>query len=216
MFKKALLIAVFSVASVLAYSYTCFPPLANEGEIAINPVLFMDDNNSGGMETFFYYGLTDKFDISTSILTVGGTSDFSAMLRYGLCNDYKIGIKANASLAIPQLSFDWEDDLFIFQSMVATQFVYDYSNKPAIYGSFCPGYKISDIINICVDLNPGYYLQDGDFANYAVREKGFGFDIAPSLGFAVGDCLFSIALPIYNVQKDAQVTFGAWLYYGTK
>jgi len=216
MFKKVLLAVVVSVMSVFSYSYTCFPPLAEEGKFAINPVLFMDDNNSGGMETFFYYGLMENMDISTSILTTAdGYAGFSTMLRYAIGQPV-IGLKLNPSLAIPQLSYDWEDDLFILQSTVASQIVYDYSDKPAFYGTVSPGYKFSEIVNLCVDLSPGYYMQDGDFANYAVRNKGFGFDIAPSLGFAVGDCLFSVAVPIYNVQKDAKVTFGAWFYYTVK
>lgn len=215
MFKKVLLIAAFAVASVSAYSYTCFPPLTVEGKFAVNPVIFADDKNSGGMETFFYYGLMKNMDISTSILTVNGSSGFSTMLRYGVGSSV-LGVKLNPSLVIPQISYDWEDDRFILQSTVASQIVYDYSDKPAFYATISPGLKLSESTNINLDLSPGYYLQDGDFANYAGRTEGFGFDIAPCIGFAVGNCIFSVSVPIYNVQKDPTITFGAWLYYEVK
>jgi hypothetical protein len=190
--------------------------MTEEKSLAINPVIFMDDNNSGGSETFFYYGITKKVDISTSIATVGGSSNFSTMLRYDL-NDVLIGIRANASWAIPQISYNWEDERYIFQTCLSSQFTYDYSNKPSIFGVVCPGYIFSDHVDFCLDLSPGYYMQDGDFANNAVRAKGFEFDVVPSVGLHFGDCLFSIAAPIYNVtQKDPSVTFGAWIYYGVK
>jgi len=216
MFKKVLFVMLFSMSAAFSYSFTCLPPMTVEKSVAINPVFFADDNNSGGAETFFYYGITPKFDISSSILTVAGTSNFSTMVRYSL-QSYVLGIRANASWAVPQVSYCWEDDRFIFQACVASQFTYDYSDKPAIFGVVCPGYKFSDGVNFCLDLNPGYYMQDGDFANSAVRTEGFGLDVAPSLGIQVGDCVFSIAVPIFNVtQKDPVTTFGAWVYYSIK
>jgi hypothetical protein len=212
MLKKVLGLTLFLAASTFAYSYTCFPPITEKGKIAINPVVFADDKNSGGLESFLYYGMTDKIDISTSILISGGTANFSVMLRHKIKSAI-LGVKTNPSFAIPQVSYDWGNDHFIFQTTVATQVIYDYSDKPAFYAVLCPGYNITKSINICIDLSPGYYLQEGDFANYAVRTKGFGFDIAPSVGFPIGDCQFSVAVPMYNLQKDAQVTFGAWLYF---
>jgi hypothetical protein len=217
MFKKGLLVLLFISMSVFSYSYTCFPPITQEGSIAINPAFSMSGNNEGGMETFFYYGVTDKFDICTSILTAYKLSDFSVMSRYAVGDFFIAGFRANPSWATPQLSFSWEDDRYIFQSCLASQFTYDYANKPAMYGVFCPGFKFSEDINICCEINPGYYLQDGDFANLAVRSKGFDLDIVPSLGIQVKDCVFSIAAPIYCVpHKNHAVTFGAWIYYGIK
>ena len=146
MFKKVLLVTMFALTSVFSYSYTCFPPMTSENSLAINPVVFMDDNNSGGAETFFYYGITDKFDISSSISTYNETSNFSTMLRYNL-NDYVFGIRANTSWAIPQISYVWEDELLMLQTFVASQITYDYSNKPAFFGVVSPGFKFLDIFD---------------------------------------------------------------------
>lgn len=216
MFKKVLLVVVCSLSVLHAYSYTCFPLMTEKDALAVNPVVFADDKNSGGMETFLYYGLTAKSDLSTSMLTVNGASNFSVMYRHTLGNLSNAGVRVNASWVIPQLNFNWEDDRFIFQSSVASQFTYDYMNAPAMYAVACPGVKISDQLNVCLDINPGYYLQDGDFANCAVRAKGLSLDIAPSVGFTVGNCLFSVALPMYNVTQDASITFGAWIYYSIR
>ena len=216
MIKKMLVVLALSVSSLMAYSYTCFPPMTGKGFIAVNPAFFMDNNNSGGMETLLYYGLTDKSDFCSSILTVNGSSNFSVMYRHTLGSLLNAGIRMNASWATPQINFNWENKSLILQSCLASQFTYDYPDKPAIYGVICPGYKISDNFNICCDINPGYYLQDGDFANLWVRSKGFGLDIAPSIGLMVGQCTFSIALPIYDVTEELAVTFGAWVYYNIK
>lgn len=219
MFKKFLLVFCFCTPALFAYSYTCLSPVAEKNAFAVNPVIFADDTNSGGMETFLYYGLTDNSDICSSFLTVNGYTDFSVMYRHTLGNKFTVGLKGKTFLVNPMLDFMWEDDLFIFQSSIAAQLTYDYMDAPAIYGILCPGiklYKISEQLNICCDVNPGYYLHDGDFANLAVRSKGFALDVAPSIGFEVGNCLFNVAVPIYNVTQDMAVTFGAWFYYAIK
>jgi len=216
MFKNALIALVLSVSSLMAYSFTCFPPMTEKGAFAVNPAFFADNNNSGGVETFLYYGLTEKSDFCSSILTVNGSSNFSVMYRHSFGSLLNAGLRMNTSWATPQFNLNWENKSFIFQSCVASQVTYDYSDKPAIYGVFCPGYKFSDNINICCDINPGYYLQDGDFANLWVRAKGFGLDVAPSIGFMVGQAVFSIALPIYDITNESTVTFGAWVYYSIK
>jgi hypothetical protein len=155
-------------------------------------------------------------DFCSSVLTVNGSSNFSVMYRHTLGSLLNAGIRMNASCVTPQLNFNWENKVLILQSCIASQFTYDYSDKPSIYGVLCPGYKVSDNFNICCDINPGYYIQDGDFANLWVRSKGFGLDIAPSIGFGVGNCLFSVAIPIYNVTEKPAVTLGAWVYYSIK
>lgn len=213
MFKKMVIALALSVSSLFAYSYTCFPPMTVDGSLAVNPAFFMDNNNSGGMETFLYYGLTKKSDFCSSVLTVNGSSNFSVMYRHTLGSLSNAGLRMNTSWATPQINFNWENESSIFQSCIATQVTYDYPDKPAIYGVFCPGYKISNNVNICCDINPGYYLQDGDFANLWVRSKGFGLDMAPSIGFTVGQGIFSVALPIYDVTNKPSVTFGAWFYF---
>ena len=216
MFKKMLIALFLSVSSLLAYSYTCFPPMTEKGSFAVNPAFFADDKNSGGVETFFYYGLTEKMDYCFSMLTANGESNFSTMCRFSLGKLLNAGFRMNTSWAVPQFNFNWENEYFIFQSCIASQFTFDYSEKPAVYGMFCPGYKFSDNFNICCDVNPGYYLQDGDFANLWVRSKGFGLDVVPSIGFGIGQAIFSIAIPIYNVTNESTVTFGAWVYYSIK
>lgn len=216
MLKKMVVILALSVSSLWAYSYTCFPPMTEEGSLAVNPAFFMDDNNSGGMETFLYYGLTSKSDFCSSVLTVNGSSNFSVMYRHTIGSMLNTGLRMNTSWVTPQINFNWENESSIFQSSIATQVTYDYPDKPAIYGVICPGYKISDNVNICCDINPGYYMQDGDFANLWVRSEGFGLDMAPSIGFTVGQSIFSVSLPIYDVTRDPIVTFGAWAYFNIK
>ena len=213
MFKKISLALLLAVSFAFSYSFTAFPPMTGKDKVAVNPVIFADQKNSGGTELFVYYGLTSKWDISASVLSCNGLSNFSTMVRYDLGKGLVGGLRGNASWIIPQLSYCWENNRFIIQASASSQFTYDYSDKPALFGLVCPGYKFCDWLNICCEVNPGYYLQDGDFANSSVREKGFGIDVAPSIGLQIGNCTFSIALPIYNVQKNPSRTFGAWFYF---
>jgi hypothetical protein len=48
------------------------------------------------------------------------------------------------------------------------------------------------------------------------RLKGFGIDVVPGIGLTIGNTLFSISVPIYNVNHKATPTFGAWVYYSIK
>ena len=116
MFKKVLIVLALSVSSLMAYSYTCFPPMTEKGSFVINPAFFMDDNNSGGMETFLYYGLTDKSDFCSSILTVNGSSNFSVMYRHILGSLLNAGIRMNSSWATPQINYNWENKVLILDS----------------------------------------------------------------------------------------------------
>jgi hypothetical protein len=216
MFHKFIFILIFSLSSLYSYSFTCLPPLAVKNSLAVNPVLFIEDKNSGGMETFIYYGMTDKADVNVSILTVNGVSNFSAMYRHSCGESFNYGLRANASWLSPSLYFGWEDDQFIIQATASTQFTYDYMEAPAIYGVFCPGIKFSEKMNFCCDFNPGYYMKEGDYANCAPRSEGFDIDIVPSFGFQIEECTFSMAMPIYNTLHDVIFTFGMWVYFNIK
>lgn len=213
---KQLMVILISVSSLFAYSYTAFPPITGKETFAVNPAFFADKKNSGGMELFLYYGLTDKLDICPSILVTNGYSNFSGMLRYDFGNSKILSVKGNASSVIPQFTISLENDLLYLQGSVASQITYDYADKPAFYGIVCPGIKLFKLFDLFCEVNPGYYNQDGDFANCALRTEGFGLDVVPGIGFGIGKVLFSIAIPIYNVNNDATPTFGMWLYYSIK
>ena len=212
MFKRALSVLFLSM-SVFSYSYTAYPPVTGPGIFAVNPVFFADKVNSGGTELFLYYGLTDKMDLSTSILTNNGISSFSAMARYDFGGFKILGVRANTSLISPQFSLTLENEHLYFQGTAASQITFSYADKPALYGILCPGVKPLKFLDVFCEVNPGYYMLDGDFANCAVREKGAAVDIVPGVGLTIGGAVFSIAVPIYNVNKTAAVTFGAWVYY---
>lgn len=65
-------------------------------------------------------------------------------------------------------------------------------------------------IKLFCEVNPGYYLQDGGFANTTSRDEGFGLDMVPGIGFRIGFSFFSIACPIFDITNDPKATFGAW------
>jgi hypothetical protein len=198
MFKKTLLIMLLMVFCVFSYSFTAFPPITGKGNFAINPVIFADKKNSGGGELFLYCGLTNKWDICSSILSSNGSSSVATMVRYDAGKGLMGILRGNASWILPQLNYCWENDRLFVQASASSQITYDYSDRPALFGLICPGYKFNNWLSFCCEVNPGYYMQDGDFANCSIREKGFGYDIVPSLGLQIGDCTFSIALPIYK------------------
>jgi hypothetical protein len=216
-FRKSLLVLVASLSSIFAYSYTGFPPSTGANTFAVNPILFADHKNSGGTEVFFYYGLTDKWDVSTSMTGIG---DFTTMLRYDFGGSKIIGLRASPSWVAPQVSLSFENDHAYFQGVVAAQFMYDYADKPAIYGILCPGFKLTKHIDVFCELNPGYYMADEDFANCALRRKGAALDVVPGIGLTIGKVLFSIAFPGYNIYSAqhhmAAGSIGAWIYYSIK
>jgi len=215
MFKKifvGLLLAL--TTQTFSFSYSSFPPITEKNALAISPFIFADDKNSGGMETFFFYGLNEKVDFSISMFTGYGTADFSFTQRY------KIGrvitaVRANASWVDPQITWTYTKGKFNTQLSGVSRITFDYPNKPAFFAIIAPYYFLSDKVDICIDITPGYYNQEGDFDG--MRAKGFALDIGPCLGLKIGDEAFLVlSVPIYNMQKDPQATFGMGFYYTIK
>jgi hypothetical protein len=213
MFKKIALAVVLSMSQIFAFSYSSFPPITDKGALAISPFIFADAKNHGATETFFFYGLTPKADMSISLFNGYGIGDFSFMPRY------KIGpiitaVRANASWADPQFTFYMENKKAYLQVTGTSHITYDYPGKPAFFGIIAPGIFLPKGFDLCCDIIPGYYQQDGDYNG--LRTEGFGLDLGPCLGFKIGEAFFVLSTPIYNVNKDAQVTIGLGMYFAIK
>jgi hypothetical protein len=219
--KSIFLIALFCCASVFSYSYTAFSITTGEETFALNPFLYADCEGGVGSELFLSYGITDKLDIWTDIsfFQADGftATDFSTMLRYDIWKSNILAVRVSPWYVSPQYHFSWENELWGFQANIAAQVTYDTYRDPAVYGIFCPHIKLfQGNMLLFTEVNPGYYMKEGDFANLAIREEGFGMDIVPGIGFGIRETLFSIACPIYNVTTDATPTFGMWWYFPIK
>lgn len=214
MFRKIFIGLLFFMSQAFSFSYSSFPPITEKNKLAISPFIFADAKNSGAMETFFFYGLDAKIDFSISMLTGYGTGDFSFMPRYKI-GQVITAVRANASWADPQFTYTYTKGKFNTQFSGVSRITYDYPKNPAFYAIVAPYYFLSDKVDVCLDITPGYYAQDGDFGG--LRAKGFGLDLGPCLGLQIGDAAFLVlSFPIYNVQKNAQVTFGLGFYYTIK
>jgi len=213
MFKKTCLILALFVLQAFPFSYSSFPPITEKGALAISPFIFADAKNHGAIETFFMYGLTQKSDLSISMFNGYGTADFSLMARYKI-GPVITGARANASWVDPQFTFYKENKRFYLQTTGAARFTYDYPDKPAIYGIFAPGMFLVKGFDLCLDIIPGYYFKDGDFGG--LRTKGFGLDLGPCVGMKIGSTFFVFSVPIYNINRDPQVTIGLGFYYTVK
>jgi hypothetical protein len=213
-FKKMIALVVLCLSTqAFSYSYSILPPITGKGNLTVNPVFFADQVNSGGMELFAYYGLTDQLDINFSLLTYNGASNFATMLRYDFGGSKILGLRANTSWISPQVNYSVESSWGFLQTTAAVQWTYDYYKEPAFYALFCPGLNFFKVMDVYCEVNPGYYMHDGDFANLSPRVKGFDLDIVPGIGFVIGDALFSIGVPIYCVVTGAVPTVGAWFAY---
>jgi hypothetical protein len=213
---KGLVLAVCLYASSsFSYSYTAYPFMTGENTLALNPFLYFDGTGAVGHDIFLEYGILANLDIWSQISMVctkdGTSTDFSAMLRYDLGKSNIIALRASQWYVAPQYHLVIENDKMGFQANVAAQFAFEYYKEPAIYAILCPLVKIfNKKADIFLEVNPGYYMKDGDFANCAVRYKGFGLDITPGFGLSLGKTLVSVGCPIYNVSTNATPTFGMW------
>ena len=202
------------MSQAFSFSYSSFPPLTEKNALAVSPFIFADAKDHGAMETFFFYGLNAKTDFSISMFNGYGTADFSLMPRY------KIGpvitaVRANASWADPQFTYTYTRGKFNTQFSGVSRITFDYPGKPAFYAIIAPFYFLNDKVDVCLDITPGYYSQEGDFVG--LRTKGFGLDLGPCLGLKIGDEAFLVlSVPVYNVNRDAQVTVGLGFYYTIK
>jgi hypothetical protein len=212
MLKRISLIVVLSLSTAFAFSYSSFPPITEKNTLAISPFIFADAKDHGAMETFFFYGLTPKSDLSISMFNGYGTADFSFMPRYKV-GSVITAVRANAFWADPQGTFYCENKRAYLQLTGTAHITYDYPDKPAFYGIVAPGLFFKGF-DVCCDIITGYYQQDGDCGG--LRTKGFGLDIGPCVGFKVGEAFFVLSTPIYNVNKDAMVTVGLGIYYTVK
>jgi heat shock protein HspQ len=215
-FKSLILAMCLYTSSIFSYSYTAFPAMTPENTIALNPFIYFDGTGAAGQDIFLSYGILSNLDIwsQVSIVTIpqfGAVVDFSAMVRYDLGKSNILAIRANQKWIAPQYHLTVENDRLGFQANIAAQITYNSYKDPAIYAVLCPLVKLfKGKIDIFTEINPGYYMTEGDFANLAVRQKGFGMDIVPGFGISLGKTLISIACPIYNVTTDATPTFGMW------
>jgi hypothetical protein len=223
MFKKFLVITCITlfISNAFPYSYTTYPSITDKGAFAVNPVFFAErTGNVGGMELFLYYGLSEKFDIAFSYNNLSNLP--YAMLRYDAGKSNIFSLKISTSSIIPQYTVQIENKIFYLTGSVASQISFQYAKDPAFFGIVCPGYKPFKWLDIFCETNPGYYLYadtakgQTDFANNALRAEKFDLDIVPGIGLTIGDCFFSISMPVYNVLHNSSVTFGAWFYYMIK
>jgi hypothetical protein len=213
MFKKFALIVMLSLSYAFSFSYSSFPPITEKSTLAVSPFIFADAKNHGAMEVFFFYGLTKNADLAISLFNGYGTADFSLMPRY------KIGpvitaIRANEFWVEPQFTNYRENKRCYLQVTGASHITYDYPDKPAFYGIIAPGVFLPKGIDLCCDIIPGYYSQNGDCGG--LRAKGFALDIGPCVGFKIGEAFFVLSTPVYNVNRDTQVTIGLGFYYTVK
>jgi len=90
-----------------------------------------------------------------------GMADFSFMPRYKI-GQVITAIRANASWADPQVTYTYAKGKFNTQMTGVSRITYDYPDKPAFYAIIAPYYFLSDKVDICMDIIPGYYNQDVD------------------------------------------------------
>jgi len=214
---KSLILAVCIYAtSIFSYSYTAFPIMTPENTMVLNPFIYFDGTGAAGQDVFLSYGVLSNLDIWSQVSTAsypdGSTPvDFSAMLRYDLGKSNILALRVNPKWIAPQYHMAIENDKVGFQGNLAAQVSFDYYKDPAIYAILCPLVKIfGGKLDIFAEVNPGYYMMEGDFANLWVRPEGFGLDIVPGVGVSLGKSLFSVSCPIYDVTNDATPTFGMW------
>lgn len=203
-------VALFS-SSAFSYAYSPFSLTTGKSTFAVNPFVFANASNSGGAELFLAYGATDNIDLWFSYNTL---NEYSVMARYSLGSPGIVAIKANHLYISPQYHFIWENERIALQANIAAQLDYATIDEPGVYGIFAPVVKFfGGAVDVFCEVNPGYYTQDESFANLASRDEGFDLDVVPGIGFAVGDVLFSVACPIYDVTNNPAPTFGAWAFF---
>jgi len=211
---KAFFIVLMSVMMTYGYSYTAFSYITPEKALSVNPYFYADCKGFVGTSIFLGYGMTDKSDIYTQMsLFNDGSNSFSAMVRYNIKNSNIAAVAVSPLWIAPQYHFIWENDRIALQANATIQCSFDYIKKPAAYAVLSPVVKIIKGIDAFVEVNPGYYMQDGDFANLWYRSKGFGLDLTGGLGFSLGSVIFSVACPVYDVTNDPTPTLGLWFYY---
>jgi hypothetical protein len=191
--------------------------MTGRNTLALNPYFYFDGKGAAGQDLFLSYGILENLDVWSHVTVLkspdGDLMDFSAMVRYDIGKSNIIALRASQWYIAPQYHFAIENDYFGFQANIVGQIAFDYYKDPAVYAVLCPLVKVyRGVIDFFVEFNPGYYQYDGDFANLAVREEGFEFDIVPGMGIPIGNALVSLSCPIYNVLTDATPTFGMWLW----
>jgi hypothetical protein len=214
--RKLFCAALICLSCSLAhgYSYTALSLLTPEKSIAVNPFFYADCKGFVGSSLFLGYGMTAKSDIwmQMSLFNTGGNF-FSAMVRYDLGKSNILALAVSPVWFSPQYHFIWENDRIALQANAVVQCSYDYLDKPAMYAVLSPVVKLFKGIDVFVEVNPGYYMQDGDFASLWTRSEGFGLDLVGGIGFSVGQCIFSVACPVYDITNAATPTVGFWFYY---
>lgn len=212
--KKMFSVILLCCALAHGYSYTAYAMMTPEKDFTVNPFIYADLQGFVGSSIILGYGMTGKSDIwFTMSMGNDGSTDFSSTVRYDFGKNNILALVGGSSSISPQYHFIWENDRLAIQANAAAQFAYDYMDKPALFAVLSPVLKLFKGIDVFVEANPGYYMQDGDFANLWFRPEGFGLDLVGGFGFSVGSVLFSVACPVYDVTNDPTPTAGLWFLY---
>jgi len=212
--KKILFAVLLSCTLAHGYSYTAYSFMTPDKTFMVNPFIYADLQGFVGSSIIMGYGMNGKSDIwFTMSMGNDGSTDFSSTVRYDFGNNNILALLAGPWCMSPQYHIIWENDRVALQANVAVQFSYDYMDKPAMFAVLSPVLKLFKSIDVFVEANPGYYMQDGDFANLWYRPEGFGLDLVGGFGFSVGSVIFSVACPVYDVNHDPVPTAGLWFAY---
>lgn len=215
----ALVLALCS--SAFSYSYTAYAFTTGKQTLAVVPFLYafqIDKDLYGGGDMSASYGITDQIDIFADVNYLygagAGITGWYGMLRYDFGDTKILALKANNIYVSPQFHYLVENDKCGFQANAAAQITYAYVKSPAFFGVLCPHYKLTKWMDIFCEVNPCYATLDGDVVGGWVRPQGFGLDVVPGIGLKISpELLFSLAVPIYDVNHKATPTFGMWGLY---
>lgn len=217
---KKFLILLALCSSTFAYSYTAFCFTTGKNTLGINPYLYgfkIESDIFGGGDLCAAYGITDKFDVYADVNYLygagAGTFGWWIMPRYDFGGTKILAIKANDLMISPQFHFIQEWTKFALQANAAVQLTYDYPKDPAVFAVVCPLFKFNDKLDAFCEVNPSYTMAEGDLVMGWVRPKGFGLDIVPGIGFKLGELLFSVSVPIYDITGAPTPSIGMWGLY---
>jgi hypothetical protein len=221
------LLLICFCANAFSYSFSAYPISSGKGNFIVNPALYADGTGFVGNDLNLAYGITDKFDVWSTI-SVGNTdfistTTFRTMLRYDLGGNNILACVLGNNYVSPQYHLVKENKLAGLQFNAAGKFNYSDMKNPSAYAIVSPLVKVfggvfdlllqTIYMDAFCEVNPGYYAKGGDFANCWARTEGFGLDVVPGIGIGFENSLISIACPIYDVNHKATPTFGIWWLY---
>jgi len=214
MMKRVVLFCLATALSASAFSYSCFYGASTGSKtLSICQFIYGDTTGFVGSDLLLGYGITDKFDVTSTIsINNIGPVTWAVMPRMEIVKGLLGAVRFSDSYLSPQMHGVWDiTTLFTLQANAAVQLTYDYMARPAVYGVVCPILKIPRTpIDVSCDVVPVYTAQDQDVVLGFLRDRGFSLDVVPSVGLSIGTCLFSLAAPIANVNRHPVPSFGAW------